>query len=132
VLSALPRVYAAAVAATGDPDAAEEVTERVLLADPAGDTDVLVERAVRLAVRTSPDAAFTPMRQREREVIALARLAGATTARIAALLAIEPVEVRSLMCSGLGAISRDAGRRTQPPPPGCGSAASRGHVARAS
>ena len=79
VLTALPLVYAAAVAASSDAGVAEEVTERVLVADPGGDSGVLVERAVLLAVRTSPHAAFAPMRLREREAIALARLAGATT-----------------------------------------------------
>jgi hypothetical protein len=133
VLRALPHVYAAAMAASSDAGVAEEVTERVLLADPGGDCGVLVERAVRLAVRTSPHPAFAPMQLREREVIALARLTGATTARIAAVLGVEPVEARRLMAGGLRAlVSRGGARRTQPPRPDCGSAASPGRAARAS
>jgi DNA-directed RNA polymerase specialized sigma24 family protein len=103
VLAALPRVYGAAMAASSDAGVAEQVTERVLLADPGGDSGVLVERAVLLAVRTSPDEALARMREQEREVIALARLAGATTTRIAAVLALEPKAVRALMTSGLRA-----------------------------
>jgi hypothetical protein len=133
VLTALPQVYAAAIAASSDAGVAETVTERVLVADPGGDSGVLVERAVRLAVRTSPHPAFAPMQPREREAIALARLAGATTARVAALLGVEPAEARRLMTSGLReAINRGGARRTQPPRPGCGSAASPAHAARAS
>ena len=133
MLRALPQVYAAAMAASSDAGVAEEVTERVLIADPGGDSGVLVERAVRLAVRTSPHPAFAPMPLREREVIALARLTGATTARIAAVLGVEPVEAHRLMASGLRAVvNRGGARRTQPPRPGSGSAASPGRVARAS
>ncbi len=133
MLAALSCVYGAAMAASSDAGVAEEVTERVLLADPGGDSSVLVERAVLLAVRTSPDAALARMRVQEREVVALARLAGATTTRIAAVLALEPKAVRALMTSGLRAVvNRDGAPRTPPPPSGCGSAASPGHAARAS
>jgi hypothetical protein len=133
VLAALPHVYGAAMAASSDAGVAEQVIERVLLADPAADSSVLVERAVLLAVRTSPDPALAGMRMQEREVIALARLAGATTTRIAAVLALEPRTVRALMTSGLRAVvNRDGAPRTPPPPSGCGSAASPGHAARAS
>ena len=133
MLVALPPIYAAAIAASSDAGVAEEVTERVLLADPGGDSGRLVERAVLLAVRTSPHAAFAPMEPREREVIALARLAGATTTRIAALLGVQPIEVRRLMTSGLRAVvNRGGGQRTRPLLHGCGSAASPGRVARAS
>ena len=133
MLAALPLVYGAAMAASSDAGVAEEVTERVLLADPGGDSGALVERAVLLAVRTSPDAALAPMRAQEREVVALARLAGATTTRIAAVLALEPRAVRALMTSGLRALAnRDGAPRTPPPPSGCGSAASPRHAARGS
>ena len=133
MLAALPRVYGAAMAASSDAGVAEQVTERVLLADPGGDSGVLVERAVLLAVRTSPDEGLARMREQEREVIALARLAGATTTRIAAVLALEPKAVRALMTSGLRAlVNRDGAPRTPPPRPGCGSGASPGHAAHAS
>jgi hypothetical protein len=129
VLAALPRVYSAALAASGDAGVAEEVAERVLLAAPAGDAGDLVDRAVLLAVRIKPHDAFRPMRTKEREVVALARLAGATTARVAALLDLDPADVGALMTSGLRALlSRDGARRTPPPPHGCGSAASPGRA----
>jgi hypothetical protein len=129
VLAALPRVYSAALAASGDAGVAEEVAERVLLAAPTGDAGDLVDRAVLLAVRIRPHDAFRPMRMKEREVVALARLAGATTARVAALLDLDPADVRALMTSGLRALlSRDGARRTPRPPHGCGSAASPGRA----
>ena len=121
------------MAASSDAGVAEQVTERVLLADPGGDSDVLVALAVLLAVRTSPHAALSRMRVEEREVIALARLARATTNRIAVVLALEPKAVRALMTSGLRAlINRDGAPRMPPPLPGCGCGASPGHAARAS
>jgi hypothetical protein len=133
VLTALPRVYSAALAASGDAGVAEMVAERVLIGDPRGDVGALVERAVLLAVRTSPHDAFAPMRVEEVEVVALARLAGATTTRVAALLNMNPAAVRALMTSGLRALlTRDGARRTPPPPRGCGSAASPGRGARVS
>jgi hypothetical protein len=121
----LTRVYAAALAASGNPSVAEQVTERVMVAASGGDATALVERAVLLSIRTSPHDAFAPMRADEREVVALARLAGATTSRVGALLGVDQAEVRALMCSGLRALlSGGDGRRTPPLPLGCGSAAS--------
>jgi hypothetical protein len=129
----LTRVYAAALAASGNQAVAEHVTERVMLAAGGGDATALVERAVLLAIRTAPHDAFTPMRADEREVVALARLAGATTSRAAAVLGVDQTEVRALMCSGLRALlSGGDGPRTLPLPPGCGSAASPVHAGHAS
>ena len=53
----LTRVYAAALAASGNPSVAEQVTERVMVAASGGDATALVERAVLLSIRTSPHAA---------------------------------------------------------------------------
>ena len=131
----LPRIYTAALAASGQQTVAEQVAERVMLADEGGDATSLVERAVLLALRTRPHDAFEPMRAEDREVVALARLAGATTGRAATVLGIDAAEVRARMTSGLRALARvSAGgaRRTPPPPPGSGSAASPGRGARAS
>jgi hypothetical protein len=129
----LPRVYSAAFAASGDQTVAEHVAERVMLAAEGSDVSALVERAVLLAVRASPHRAFAPMCAEEREVVALARLAGATTQRVAALLGVEVDEVRARMSSGLRALARsfsaDGARRTPPLRRDCGSAASRAHVA---
>ena len=129
----LNRVYAAALAASGDQAVAEQVSERVMLG--AGDRDPadLVERAVLLAVRTAPHDAFAAMHADERDAIALARLAGATTTRVSTLLGVDPAEVRALMCAGLRSLVSAGGvPRTPPLPPGCGSAASRAHAGHAS
>jgi DNA-directed RNA polymerase specialized sigma24 family protein len=129
----LTRVYTAAFAASGDQAVAEQVSERVMLAAGGGDAAALVERAVLLAIRISPAAAFAPMCAQEREVIALARLAGATTSRVATVLGVEPAEVRALMRTGLRAlVSRDGAPRTPRPPRDCGSGASPAHAAHAS
>jgi DNA-directed RNA polymerase specialized sigma24 family protein len=129
----LTRVYAAALAASGDQSVAEQVSERVILAAPGGDATTLVERAVLLAIRTAPHDAFAPMGADEREVVALARLAGATTSRVATVLGVDPGEVRALMRSGLRALLSAGGEpRTPPLPPGCGSAASPAHAGHAS
>jgi DNA-directed RNA polymerase specialized sigma24 family protein len=125
----LPLVYTAAYAASGDQAVAEQVAERVMVAAPAGDATSLAERAVLLALRSSPHRAFAPMRAEEREVVALARLTGATTGRVATVLGITPEEVRARMTSGLRALLSAGGeRRTPPLLPGCGSGASPGRA----
>jgi Sigma-70, region 4 len=129
----LARVYAAAFAASGSQAVADQVSERVILSAGGADATTLVERAVLLAIRTSPDCAFVPMRAEEREVIALARLAGATTSRVATVLAVDDDRVRSLMRSGLRALlSRGGAPRTPPPRHDCECGASPAHVAHAS
>lgn len=132
MLAALPRVYGAAFAASGDAGVAALVAERVLLADRSGNAGALVERAVLLAVRTSPHAAFAGLSEQERETVALARLAGATVTRAAELLGIDRSEVRALMVSGLRGLRRDDARRTPRPPRDSGSAASPARGGRAS
>jgi DNA-directed RNA polymerase specialized sigma24 family protein len=125
----LPLVYTAAYAASGDQAVAEQVAERVMLAARGGDATSLAERAVLLAVRSSPHRAFAPMGDAEREVVALARLTGATTGRVATVLGISPEEVRARMTSGLRAlISAGGGQRTPPPLRGSGSGASPGRA----
>jgi DNA-directed RNA polymerase specialized sigma24 family protein len=122
----LPLVYTAAYAASGDQAVAEQVAERVMVAAGARDATDLAERAVLLALRASPARAFASMREGDREAVALARLTGATTGRVAAVLGIAPEEVRARMRRGL--LSAGGGRRTPPPPRGCGSAASPGRA----
>jgi DNA-directed RNA polymerase specialized sigma24 family protein len=125
----LPLVYTAAYAACGDQAVAELVAERVMVAEPGGDATSLAERAVLLALRASPHRAFAPMRDEEREVVALARLTGATTGRVATVLGISPDQVRARMTSGLRALLSAGGEpRTPPPLRGSGSEASRGRV----
>ena len=128
-MNRLPLVYTAAYAASGDQAVAEQVAERVMVAAPAGDATSLAERAVLLAVRSSPDRAFAPMGDEEREVVALARLTGATTGRVATVLGISPEEVRARMTSGLRALVTAGGEPRRPPPRrGSGSGASPGRA----
>jgi hypothetical protein len=125
----LPRIYTAAFAASGNQAVAEQVAERVMLADLGGDETSLVERAVLLAVRSRPHEAFAPMHPEDRDVVALARLAGATTCRAAAILGLDPDEVRARMRSGLRAlVSAGGAPRTPLPLRGSGSAASPGRA----
>jgi hypothetical protein len=129
----LPSVYTAAYAASGDQTVAEDVAERVMLAARGHDATTLAERAVLLALRLAPDRAFAPMRAEEREAVALARLTGATTHRVATVLEISEEEARARMRSGLRALLNGGGvRRTPPPRPGSGSGASRGRDGRGS
>jgi DNA-directed RNA polymerase specialized sigma24 family protein len=97
----LREVYGAAVAATTGPAAAAEVTQHVMVTGRGSDTRALVARTVLRAMRTAPHAAFAPMPEPEREVIALARLAGCSVDEIADLLGISPAAARALMVRGL-------------------------------
>jgi DNA-directed RNA polymerase specialized sigma24 family protein len=125
----LPLVCTAAYAASGDQAVAEQVAERVMLAAPAHDATTLAERAVLLALRSAPHRAFAPMAAEEREVVALARLTGATTGRVATVLGISQDEVRTRMRDGLRAVLRaGGGQRTPPPLRGSGSGASPGRA----
>jgi hypothetical protein len=129
----LPLVYTAAFAASGDRSVAEQVAERVMVAGSGQDATTLAERAVLLALRAAPHRAFAPMRAEEREVVALARLTGATTGRVAAVLNISQEEARTRMRTGLRALVSGGGApRTPPLPPGSASAASPGRGGRAS
>jgi DNA-directed RNA polymerase specialized sigma24 family protein len=102
---ALSHVYGAALAATAEPADAADVTQQVMVAAARdrADTRTLVARAVLRAMRTAPHAAFACMAPSEREVVALARLAGYTVPEIAATLGIEPAEARARMTRALRA-----------------------------
>ena len=122
-------VYTAAFAASGNRAVADQVSERVMVAAPAGDAAGLAERAVLLALRASPGQAFAPMQHEEREVVALARLTGATTGRMATLLGISQEEVRARLTRGLRALLSAGGApRTPPPRPDSECAVSRGRA----
>ncbi len=101
----LSEVYGAALAAAAGPRAAAAVTEHVMVAA-RGEPDPrpLVARAVLRAMRTAPHAAFAAMPEPEREVIALARLAGYSVDEIADVLGIAPAEARARMTRGLRSI----------------------------
>ena len=119
----LPQVYTAAYAASGNQSVAEQVAERVMLATPGHDDTTLAERAVLLALRAAPGRAFAAMSAQEREVVALARLTGATTVRVAKVLGISQDEVRVRMRDGLRAFLSGGGAPRTPPPLrdcGCG------------
>jgi DNA-directed RNA polymerase specialized sigma24 family protein len=104
---ALPDVYGAALAATAGPADAAVVTKEVMVAAAGerADTRTLVARAVLRAMRTKPHVAFARMAPSEREVVALARLAGYTVPEIAATLGIEPAEARARMTRALRAVA---------------------------
>jgi DNA-directed RNA polymerase specialized sigma24 family protein len=103
----LEDVYGAALAASAGPHAAGEVTRDVMVAAAGERSDArsLVARAIVRAVRTAPHAAFAPMPAGDREVVALARLAGYSVTEIAATLDIAPGEARARMTSGLRALT---------------------------
>ena len=129
----LAPVYTAAFAASGSQAVAEEVAERVMLAAGGEDAKRLAERAVLLALRRAPHRAFAPMRPEEREAVALARLTGAGTGRIASLLGISADEVRARLSGGLrAALSAGGAPRTPPPQLDSGCAVSPGRAGRAS
>ena len=125
----LPLVYTAAFAASGNQAVAEQVAERVMLAASGNDATTLAERAVLLALRAAPHRMFAAMGAEEREVVALARLTGATTGRVATVLGISQEEVRARMRDGLRAVvSAGVVPRTPRPLRGCGSAVSPGRA----
>jgi len=129
----LPLVYTAAVAASDNRTVAEQVAERVMLAAVGDDAASLAERAVLLAMRVAPHRAFAPMGPAERDAVALARLTGATTGRVATVLGISQDEARARMRSGLRKlVSGGGGPRTPQPRRGSGFAASPGRAGRAS
>ena len=124
----LPLVYTAAYAASGDQAVAEQVAERVMVAAPSDDATTLAERAVLLALRAAPDRAFGRMGAEERDVVALARLTGATTGRVATVLGISQDEVKTRMRDGLRALLNGGGAPRTPQPlhgSGCGASPGR-------
>jgi DNA-directed RNA polymerase specialized sigma24 family protein len=99
-----PDVYGAALAAARDERAAAGVTERVLgnaAAESVVARDALVERAILSAVRGAPAACFESMPQPGRDAVALARLAGYSTDRVAKSLELRVEEVKSSMLHAL-------------------------------
>src|SRR3954470_23494722 len=80
VLEHLPWIYGAACHATADEAAARHVTERVVHdARPGTPRRALVAEAVRLGVGSAtPAAPFDRVPPRERQALALVRLAGMT------------------------------------------------------
>jgi Sigma-70, region 4 len=109
-----PQVHGAAVAASADPQSAASVTERVL-GDAARrhaqgepiDRRGLVERAIRLGVRSCPAAGFAAIDERDREAIALARLGGYSVPEIARALETSAGDVKRRMSRGLLSVAAE-------------------------
>src|SRR3954468_18192318 len=128
VLDHVDTVWRAALAATGDPAVAEDVTTAVLrAAAPDSPASELVRRAVLAAVRSAPAPAFAAMRDAEREAVALVRLAGCRTDEVAAALGVGDAAARRLLTDGLQSVRRlhrASVQRTPLPARGCETAAS--------
>jgi DNA-directed RNA polymerase specialized sigma24 family protein len=95
----LNEVFAAAWAACADEETAAEVTRRVLVADPSGETDVLAARGACLAAGRGRLYAEIP--PDDRDALVLARVLGWKTDRIAHQLETTPAEIRARLCRGL-------------------------------
>ena len=140
----LPHVYGAALAASRDHHTAGIVAEEVLVAaasdraGPPASRSRLVERSIRLGVRTAPAPGFADMHSEDREVVALARLGGYSVSDIATRLGRSPEQVKAQMLRGLqsaartGPFNRGSGPQTPRPRPDCGSVASPARGARGS
>ena len=122
-ISSRRHVYGAAVAASGDHRAAAEIAERVLLTAVTGpgadahrrsDRRGLVERAIRLGVRMAPANAFAEMEPRDREAVALARLAGYSVSEVAITLETSVEDVKARMLRGLRSTARLAAAGPEP------------------
>ena len=99
----LAEVYAAAVAAAADPEAAADATYRVFAVTGGREPDAerLAATAVRLALRDRPAPAFARMRVADAEAVALCRLLRLDVGRVAALLGVGAPEVRRRLTRGL-------------------------------
>lgn len=106
LLEHAPYVFGAAAAACRDGAAAEAVTELVLTTavwegDGGPSRGQLIEEALLVSVRVAPARCFSIMTPREREVVALAQLAGYSVSAISAALEAGADTVKVLMISGL-------------------------------
>ena len=96
----LAAIYGAAVAATATEQAAVDVTVRVATLS-AGDPRRQAAEAVRLAMEGEPHASFAPLPAGEREVLALARVAGLNVGEIADVTGTSAEDVKALLGSAL-------------------------------
>jgi DNA-directed RNA polymerase specialized sigma24 family protein len=144
VLDDLPWIYGAACHAAADEAAGRHVTERVVRdARPGTPRRALVAEAVRLAVRSAtPVAPFDRLPPREREALALVRLAGMAIEEVAAVTGEDTATVKRRLTAGLQMLATPqpvaptpaaaSVRRMPRPRLGFGSAASRARGAHAS
>ena len=143
-LDDLPWIYGAARQAVADAAAADDLTLRVVRdARPGTPRRSLVAEAVRLGVGgVTPAAPFDRVPPREREALALVRLAGLDVEEVAALTGEDATTVKRRLTAGLQML---ASPRPEAPTPAaasaprmprprldCASAASPAHGARAS
>jgi DNA-binding NarL/FixJ family response regulator len=144
VLDDLPWIYGAACHASSDGAAAGRLTERVVrAARPGTPRRALVAEAVRQAIGSAtPAAPFDRLPPREREVLALVRLAGLGIDEVSALTGEDPATVKRRLTAGLRTLAAPqpaapapaaaSAPRTPRPRPGCACAASRARAAHAS
>lgn len=99
VAAVLNEVFAAAWAACADEETAAEVTRRVLVADPSGETDVLAARGACLAAGRG--RLYSAIPPDDRDALVLARVLGWKTDRIAHQLETTPAEIRARLARGL-------------------------------
>jgi DNA-directed RNA polymerase specialized sigma24 family protein len=144
VMDDLPWIYGAARHAVANEAVARQVTERVVRdARPGTPRRALVAEAVRLGVGSvTPAAPFDRLPPRERQTLALVRLAGMGVEEVAALTGEDPTTVKRRLTAGLQMLATPqplartppaASVRRRPRPRfGCGSAASRARGAHAS
>jgi DNA-binding NarL/FixJ family response regulator len=116
VAEVTPRVYGAALAVADDPEAAVDVTARVLASSMAArirgiDAGIAPEdRAIALVLRSAPSAEFRPLRPEDRAVVALARVRGRSVAQIASALDLDEGTVRTSLTRGLRDVARSLSR----------------------
>jgi DNA-directed RNA polymerase specialized sigma24 family protein len=142
VLDDLPWIYGAACHASADEAAAGRLTERVVReARPGTPRRALVAEAVRLAAGGAAQAApFDRLPPREREALALVRLAGLGIDEVAALTGEDAATVKRRLSAGLRTLASPqpvappaaSGPRMPRPRPGCASLVSRARGAHAS
>jgi hypothetical protein len=94
-----PRVYGAALAATGEERLARSAALDALRH--GGRLDTMVEHALLTAARMSGQGPFAHFASEDRDAIVLARLGGYSVSRIATALAIERHEVKLRLTRGL-------------------------------
>ena len=144
VVDDLPWIYGAACHATADEATARDLTERVVReARPGAPRRALLAEAVRLGVGSpKPAAPFDRLAPRDRQALALVRLAGMGVEEVAVLTGEDPATVKRRLTDGLRTLATPqplaasppaaTGPRMPRPPLGCASAASRARGAHAS
>ena len=111
VVDSAPYVYAAAVAASRDREAAAAVTAYILSSAARGsygsapERRLLVEEALLLGVRLSPSYVFSIMGREHREAVVLARIGRYPVAEIAQVLGVSAAEVKLRLRHGLEAVA---------------------------